>query len=268
MLSQIFGGGEHSIELKPLPDGVDAIGPTGPITTHPPFVAARERAAAARGEKEKPMEPGKWTLKVTVIETPYHRALARYRHIVGVVRTHAQVYVIRCAELAARDASGTSDPFVTVTAFGQRQQTSLKSKNCDPVYDEKLMITAADATAADLELGVLTISVLDSDALGFSAFGGGDVRRLLLGGGGREEWALLLSLLCLSLLHGARLDGIHFTFDRALRSCFPPLLSRCATPARCDAPFLDGDAVLLLSSPYFFFSLSRFHFRVTRTRAL
>ena len=91
--------------------------------------------------------------------------------------THAQVHVIRCAELAARDASGTSDPFVSVTVFGQRRQTSMKSKNCDPVFDEKLTITAADADAADLELGVVTISVLDSDVLGFSAFGGGDVRR-------------------------------------------------------------------------------------------
>ena len=64
MLSQIFGGGEHSIALKPLPDGVDAVGPTGAITVMPPAVAARERVAAARGERPKPMEPGKWTLKV------------------------------------------------------------------------------------------------------------------------------------------------------------------------------------------------------------
>ena len=62
-----------------------------------------------------------------------------------------QVRVVEGRDLAARDLSGLSDPYVELKCFGQSRRTASKRQQNAPVWDEQLIIqvrTAAESTTS------------------------------------------------------------------------------------------------------------------------
>ena len=130
MFDAFFANKSKPLQLKPLPDGVVALGTPTPVTAQPLASAVREaveRAAAAGSgsgvRKPRKLRAGDWRL---------------------------EVHVIRCASLFPRDQSGTSDPFVEVTWLGQAKKTATRSQNNDPVFDEHLSFAAKNVSISEL----------------------------------------------------------------------------------------------------------------------
>ncbi len=107
------------------------------------------------------------------------------------------VHVIECRELRATDADGTADPVVVVEAdFGggkkQRGVTRIVQNDRNAVFDETFNFEFAKLSRPDLEIGLIRITVIDSDA----AVGGHGVGDLI------GEWTADV------------LDGIYSRDDR------------------------------------------------------
>ena len=61
-----------------------------------------------------------------------------------------QVRVIEGRDLAARDLSGLSDPYVELKCFGQSRRTASKRQQNAPVWDEQLIIQVGSADSKGL----------------------------------------------------------------------------------------------------------------------
>ena len=76
------------------------------------------------------------------------------------------VHVVEARNLLPMDMEGTSDPYVIMTIEGQRIQTSVKSSDLNPVWNESFTF--------DIDTGrePLQIEVMDKDTFGADDFEG------------------------------------------------------------------------------------------------
>jgi len=74
-----------------------------------------------------------------------------------------QVHIIECRELKGKDLEGTSDPVVTIEAFGEKQSTAVMDKCANPVYDELFIFNKRNIDKLEFEEELIKISVMDAD---------------------------------------------------------------------------------------------------------
>jgi hypothetical protein len=98
----------------------------------------------AKRREDEPLPPGDYQLRVTVIE--------------GV-------------SLAARDASGTSDPFVVVGVAGARQRTHVVHKAISCTWGSTMTFDVPGLTSARAAMLSVSLEARDSDALGSELIG-------------------------------------------------------------------------------------------------
>ncbi|KAF0685797.1 Aste57867_22405 [Aphanomyces stellatus] len=76
-----------------------------------------------------------------------------------------QVHVIEARDLAPKDATGTSDPVVYVDVMDQQQNTAVKPKTLNAVWDDVLIFTFRDLDKEKVEMGAIKVSVMDANTI-------------------------------------------------------------------------------------------------------
>ncbi|KAJ0394355.1 hypothetical protein P43SY_006836 [Pythium insidiosum] len=74
-----------------------------------------------------------------------------------------QVHVIEARDLVPKDATGTSDPVVYVEVLSELQQTAVKKQVLNCVWDDLLIFSPRNLDKAEVEMGVIKLSVMDAN---------------------------------------------------------------------------------------------------------
>lgn len=75
------------------------------------------------------------------------------------------IKLILARELQAKDSTGTSDPVVFVEVLGEKQNTEVKYKALNTVWDDLLIYNFRDLDKEQVEMGSIKISVMDANSL-------------------------------------------------------------------------------------------------------
>jgi hypothetical protein len=75
------------------------------------------------------------------------------------------VHIIECRDLRPKNMNGTSDPVVSVEAFGQKQNTSVVESTLSPVFDDLLIFNLKGLDKDEFEEGTVKVTVKDSGML-------------------------------------------------------------------------------------------------------
>uniref|UniRef100_A0A669PBH7 RAS protein activator like 1 n=1 Tax=Phasianus colchicus TaxID=9054 RepID=A0A669PBH7_PHACC len=142
-------------------------------------------------------------------------------------------HLIAARDLAPRDPSGTSDPFVRVSCCGHTQETTVIKKTRFPHWDEVLQFELAEDEPGD---SMLSVEVWDWDIVGKNDFLG-QVKVPLDASGPMEGWFQLLPFPSSSEEPGGQLGSLRLTVrlleDRVLpQHCYQPLIQLLAEPLR------------------------------------
>ncbi|XP_010718818.1 rasGAP-activating-like protein 1 isoform X2 [Meleagris gallopavo] len=140
-------------------------------------------------------------------------------------------HLIAARDLAPRDPSGTSDPFVRVSCCGHTQETAVIKKTRFPQWDEVLEFELAEDEPGD---SMLSVEVWDWDIVGKNDFLG-QVKICLDASGPMEGWFQLLPFPSSSEEPGGQLGSLRLTVrlleDRVLpQHCYQPLIQLLAEP--------------------------------------
>ncbi|XP_025011338.2 rasGAP-activating-like protein 1 isoform X2 [Gallus gallus] len=143
-------------------------------------------------------------------------------------------HLIAARDLAPRDPSGTSDPFVRVSCCGHTQETAVIKKTRFPHWDEVLEFELAQDEPGD---SMLSVEVWDWDIVGKNDFLG-QVKVPLDAPGPTEGWFQLLPFPSSTKEPGGQLGSLRLTVrlleDRVLpQHCYQPLIQLLAEPLCC-----------------------------------
>ncbi|XP_072206972.1 rasGAP-activating-like protein 1 isoform X1 [Excalfactoria chinensis] len=144
-------------------------------------------------------------------------------------------HLIAARDLAPRDPSGTSDPFVRVSCCGHTQETAqVIKKTRFPHWDEVLEFELAEDEPGD---SVLSVEVWDWDIVGKNDFLG-QVEVPLDASGPTEGWFQLLPFPSSTEEPGGQLGSLRLTVrlleDTVLpQHCYQPLIQLLAEPLCC-----------------------------------
>ncbi|XP_021268598.1 rasGAP-activating-like protein 1 isoform X2 [Numida meleagris] len=143
-------------------------------------------------------------------------------------------HLIAARDLAPRDPSGTSDPFVRVSCCGHTRETAVIKKTRFPRWDEVLEFELAEDEPGD---SVLSVEVWDWDIVGKNDFLG-QVKVPLDASGPTEGWFQLLPFPSSTEEPGGQLGALRLTVrlleDRVLpQHCYQPLIQLLAEPLHC-----------------------------------
>ncbi|XP_015733875.1 rasGAP-activating-like protein 1 [Coturnix japonica] len=143
-------------------------------------------------------------------------------------------HLIAARDLAPRDPSGTSDPFVRVSCCGHTQETAVIKKTRFPHWDEVLEFELAEDEPGD---SVLSVEVWDWDIVGKNDFLG-QVEVPLDASGPTEGWFQLLPFPSSTEEPGGQLGSLRLTVrlleDMVLpQHCYQPLIQLLAEPLCC-----------------------------------
>jgi hypothetical protein len=81
------------------------------------------------------------------------------------------VHIIECRDLRPKNMNGTSDPVVSVEAFGQKQNTAVVESTLSPVFDDLLIFNLKGLDKEEFEEGTVKVSVKDSGMLSDAMIG-------------------------------------------------------------------------------------------------